>query len=199
MTRADDVLDALVRDRYPALLARARMLVRDPVAAQDLLQDALVATFAGGPRLESVPAAEQYVRRALVSRFVDGLRRRGRERTAVERLASLRQSHAPDPADTPTGLADEVEAALAALAPRERACVVLRHLDDLSVRETAALLRLSEGAVKRYTSDGVRTLCGLLDVRTPDPHRARADLTVHLVDGRPRGDRLVTREEDPRG
>ncbi|UZN03354.1 sigma-70 family RNA polymerase sigma factor [Cellulomonas sp. S1-8] len=179
--RSDDLLDELVRERYPALLARARMLVRDPVAAQDLVQDALVATFAGRSRLTSVPAAEQYVRRALVTRFVDGLRSRGRERTAVERLAAMPFENAPDPAGVSTGLAHEVQAALATLAPRERACVLLRHVDDLSVRETAAVLGLSDGAVKRYTSDGVRTLCGLLEVRPPDPHHERGDVPVHLV------------------
>lgn len=182
--RSDDVLDELVRDRYPALLARARMLVRDPVAAQDLVQDALVATFAGRARLTSVPAAEQYVRRAIASRFVDGLRSRGRERTAVERLAALPFETVPDPADVPTGLADEVEAALATLAPRERACVVLRHLDDLSVRDVADTLGLSEGAVKRYTSDGVRTLCALLDASPPDPEPAPAEIPVRLVTGK---------------
>ena len=183
--RSDDVLDELVRDRYPALLARARMLVRDPVAAQDLVQDALVATFAGRARFTSVPAAEQYVRRALATRSLDGLRRRGRERTAVERLAALRAEPAPDPAEG-TALADEVEQALGTLAPRERACVVLRHLEDLSVRETADLLQLSEGAVKRYTSDGVRALSALLGVPVPDPD---AEVPVHLV----------TTEEERRG
>lgn len=184
--RSDDVLDELVRDRYPALLARARMLVRDPVAAQDLVQDALVATFSGRARFTSVPAAEQYVRRALATRSVDGLRRRGRERTAVERLAALRAEPLPDPAEG-TALADEVEQALSTLAPRERACVVLRHLEDLSVHETAELLQLSDGAVKRYTSDGVRALSALLGVPVPDP----ADTDVPV--------RLVTTEEERRG
>lgn len=184
--RSDDVLDELVRDRYPVLLARARMLVRDPVAAQDLLQDALVATFAGRARFTSVPAAEQYVRRALATRSLDGLRRRGRERTAVERLAALREEHQPDPADG-TALAEEVERALATLAPRERACVFLRHLEDLSVRETAEALQLSDGAVKRYTSDGLRALSVLLRVPVPDPEDAGVPV------------RLVTTEEERRG
>lgn len=178
--RSDDVLDELVRDRYPALLARARMLVKDPVAAQDLVQDALVATFTGRARFTTVPAAEQYVRRALATRFIDGLRRRGRERTGVARLAALPVEVGPDPADTPSGLAADVVAALATLAPRVRACVVLRHVEDLSVRETATLLHLSEGAVKRYTSDGVQALGRLLDARPPAAdHRVRVTLVPH--------------------
>lgn len=185
--RSDDVLDELVRHRYPALLARARMLAQDPAAAQDLVQDALVATFVGRARFTSVPAAEQYVRRALATRYVDGLRRRGRERVGVARLAALPEEVAPDPADNPTGLADEVEAALATLRPRERACVVLRHLEDLSVKDTADLLRLSEGAVKRYTSDGVRALSALLDVRSPTTDHPEVPV------------RLVPAQEDRRG
>jgi RNA polymerase sigma-70 factor (ECF subfamily) len=55
---------------------------------------------------------------------------------------------------TPMGqlLRDElrgrVQAALARLAPGDREVLVLRHLDQLSVREMAAVLKVSEGAVK---------------------------------------------------
>jgi RNA polymerase sigma-70 factor (ECF subfamily) len=52
----------------------------------------------------------------------------------------------------------DVRASLAALSPRERTCVVLRHFDDLSVREIADRLGLAEGSVKRYLSDGLRRL-----------------------------------------
>lgn len=65
--------------------------------------------------------------------------------------------------DAPTvGIAPEVERALAALSPRERACAVLRHMENLSTRETAHLLGLSEGAVKRYVADGVAALAAAL-------------------------------------
>lgn len=53
---------------------------------------------------------------------------------------------------------DLAQEALAGLSPRERACVVLRHLEDLGVAETADLLGISTGAVKRYTSDGIERL-----------------------------------------
>jgi DNA-directed RNA polymerase specialized sigma24 family protein len=58
--------------------------------------------------------------------------------------------------------ATDVGAALATLAPRERTCIVLRYVEHLSIRETAEVLDLSEGSVKRYVSDGIAKLNGLL-------------------------------------
>ena len=58
--------------------------------------------------------------------------------------------------------APELRSALASLPPRERACAVLRHLEGLSTRETAELLGLSEGSVKRYLSDAMASLAARL-------------------------------------
>ena len=64
----------------------------------------------------------------------------------------------------------DVRAALAALPPQERACVVLRFYDDLTVPQIAAQLRLAEGTVKRYLSDASGKLTRTLgeDVDAPD-------------------------------
>jgi RNA polymerase sigma factor (sigma-70 family) len=53
--------------------------------------------------------------------------------------------------------------AVARLAPRQRACVVLRFYLDTSVADTAAALGCSEGNVKRLTSDGLAALRVVLD------------------------------------
>jgi RNA polymerase sigma factor (sigma-70 family) len=51
-----------------------------------------------------------------------------------------------------------VFAALAGLPPRMRAAVVLRHLSQLSISETADALGCSEGTVKSQTARGLAQL-----------------------------------------
>ncbi|ADG76575.1 RNA polymerase, sigma-24 subunit, ECF subfamily [Cellulomonas flavigena DSM 20109] len=170
------VLDRLVHERYGGLVAYATVLCGDRAAAQDLVHDALVATFGARATFGSVPQAESYVRRAVASRFYDQARRGGRERAGLVRLA-----HAtPDTTELRSDLLDaDVAAALSRLSAQQRACVVLRHLDDVSVKDTATLLGISEGAVKRYVSDGVATLNALLG--TTSSTRGES-LPVTLVD-----------------
>ena len=149
----EPMLEQVARERYPRLVARAMLLVASRADAEDLVQEALVSTFSARARFDSPGQAEQYVRRAIVSRFVDRTRKHGYERQALQRVAAR-----PGVPPVPDTLSTELESALRALTPRQRACVVLRHLEDMSVRETAAALGLSEGAVKRYVSDGVAAL-----------------------------------------
>src|SRR4051794_20829775 len=107
----EPLLEQVVRERYPALLTRAMLLVRDRHAAEDLVQDAVVSTFSGRARFTSVDHAEGYVRRAIVSRFVDGTRRRGRESHALSLVAAEPSAASVDHVDL--GLAAELVAALA--------------------------------------------------------------------------------------
>lgn len=162
------VAGELVERRYGALVGYATTLTGSRHAAEDLVQDALVATFGRRRRLENATVAEAYVRRAIATRYVDATRRAIRDRTLAERLATEPEAHA-DPADARVGEGADVERALALLTPQERACVVLRHLEHLSTRETALTLRLSEGSVKRYVHDGMRKLSAHVAIVLPDP------------------------------
>ena len=172
--RWERLLEQLVQERYGTLVGWATLLCGSREDAQDLLQDALMATFSSRARFSTLPEAEQYVRRAVATRSIDAARRRVRERAAIGTMAGWASPAAPGveghhlPAD--------VLRALAGLTQRERACVVLRHLEDLGVRETAQLLGISDGAVKRYTSDGVARLDALLGGVTAADHET---LPVH--------------------
>jgi RNA polymerase sigma factor (sigma-70 family) len=51
-----------------------------------------------------------------------------------------------------------IRRALDCLPRREKEAVVLRHVNNLSTSECAAIMGISTGAVKRYTSDGLHRL-----------------------------------------
>ncbi|MGC4174516.1 sigma-70 family RNA polymerase sigma factor [Demequina sp.] len=160
----EPMLNELATQRSGRLLAFATMLA-GPSAADDLVQEAVIATFSRGRGFASVAQAEQYVRRAIATRYIDSVRKDSARRSAEQRAAL-----APVMPDATAGLgADaQVDAALASLAPRVRACVVLRYMEDLSIRETAHVLGLSEGTVKRYVADGLAVLNARLGTTTPD-------------------------------
>jgi RNA polymerase sigma factor (sigma-70 family) len=78
----------------------------------------------------------------------------------------------------------DVRSALRELTPRERACIVLRFYDDLTVRQIADHLGLADGTVKRYLSDASARLATLLgaDVDLRDENTVL--VTAPLVKGR---------------
>jgi len=160
VSRWDAHLGELVERRYPALVAYATMLTAgDRPTAEDLVQEAIVRSYARTKGFADVHHAENYVRRAVVSAFVDAHRRRSRLTRAYSR--SVEQGAVPGPEPSVVAAVD-VRGALAQLSPRERACAVLRFYDDLTVSQIAARLGLADGTVKRYLSDASARLADLL-------------------------------------
>ncbi|WP_084125380.1 sigma-70 family RNA polymerase sigma factor [Demequina sp. NBRC 110054] len=158
------VLHELAGQRRGRLLGFASMLA-GPDDAEDLVQEAIVATFSRGRGFEDVASAEAYVRRAIATRYVDRVRSQSADRRRAERVAPAEA--VPDASERVATVVTLHEA-LKELAPRPRACVTLRYLSEMSVREVAHELGLSEGAVKRYTSDGIRALNALLGTDEPE-------------------------------
>ncbi len=56
-----------------------------------------------------------------------------------------------------------VQAALDQLAPRDREILVMRHLEEMSAAEIAAILEISEGAVRVRLLRALARLRSLLD------------------------------------
>ncbi|ADB29205.1 transcriptional regulator, LuxR family [Kribbella flavida DSM 17836] len=150
--------DELVAVRGPALRGYAYLLAGDAPTAADLVQEALVRVF-GRLRVGSdVQQLEGYVRRAILNLYVDDRRREKRWRETRHLLVD------PDPPGEDLVTTNAVRQALSDLSPKQRACVVLRYYEDLTVPEIADQLGCAEGTVKRHLADARSRLAAQLGV-----------------------------------
>jgi RNA polymerase sigma-70 factor (sigma-E family) len=155
----DAAFRAFVAARRPALVRTATLLAAgDAHAAEDLVQTALTRLYVAWPRVDREHGPEAYARRILVNALIDEQRRPWSRRESS-------RAELPDTAAEPPASAedrDAVRRALAGLAPRMRAAVVLRHWLGYDVAECAQLLGCSEGTVKSQTARGLDRLRTLL-------------------------------------
>ena len=154
-----DAFAAFVAARQRALVRAATLVSGDPHLAQDLVQEALIKLALRWDRV-GAGDPEAYVRRILYRDLVSWRRRWRRERLG---------DAAEEPATDPAAGTDEriaLRAALARLTAKQRAVLVLRFYEDLSVHRTAELLGVTAGTVKSQTSaalDRIRAIAPQLD------------------------------------
>ena len=135
----------------------AFLMCGDWERAADLTQEALVRLYVAWPRLEHHDGLLAYARKAVVSAAIDqGRRRSSREVLGITGLAD----RVPQVEDPAAAVVDRLVLmdALAALPPRQRACVVLRFYEDLGVDTVAELLGCHSGTVKSQTTRGLTAL-----------------------------------------
>ncbi len=133
----------------------AYLLCGDWEQASDHVQEGLIRVYVAWPRLTRAGREHGYARRAVVSAFLDHSRRRSS--TEVPSEPDRNVPSGQDVAES-VALRAALMSALADLPLRQRACVVLRYFDDLSVADTAAVLGCSEGTVKSQTSRALASL-----------------------------------------
>jgi RNA polymerase sigma factor (sigma-70 family) len=121
--------------------------------------------FASWHRIRDKDAVHGYARRTLLNTYLaDCQRKRRREvLTGDAGWFADRAATAPDP-ELRLALTD----ALATLAPKARAVVVLRYWEDMSVDQVAALLGCSPGNVKSQSARSLDKLRQLLGDPAPD-------------------------------
>jgi RNA polymerase sigma-70 factor (sigma-E family) len=118
--------------------------------ADDLVQHTFLQLYQHWRRLE--PATlDAYSRRVLVNAYLSHRRRYQREHV----MADPPDRAIIGPAE---GTDTTIIAALAALPPRQRVLVVLRHMEDMSISEAAEVLGVAEGTVKSQTARGLEKL-----------------------------------------
>lgn len=143
-----------VHTAWPRLYRTAHLMLGDHGLAEDLTQTALAKTYVAWTRVRERDAAYAYARTTLVNTATSWFRRRSwRNELPGEDVGTDLRDSTPDPSDRPA-----LMHALAALPPRQRAVVVLRFYDDLSVAQTADALGCSAGTVKSQTSAALARL-----------------------------------------
>ncbi|GIG62583.1 RNA polymerase sigma24 factor [Longispora fulva] len=145
-----------VRLRTPWLRRVAYLLCQDWHRADDLVQVTITRLYVHWRKASRTDNLDGYVRTMLLRVFLSEQRTGWRARVRLfaeppERSVAPTGEHDPD-----TGLT--VRAALRAVPERQRATLVLRYYLDLSVAETAEILRCSEGTVKSQTARGLDAL-----------------------------------------
>jgi RNA polymerase sigma-70 factor (sigma-E family) len=138
-----------VRERQRALFRFAVVLTGDRTEAEDLLSDVLSVAFEKWSLVQAADNSHAYVRRMLVNAFVRS-RRRGARSIAhadVEVFADPIADHSVEHAQR-----DWLVAQMRKLPPRQRAAVVLRYYERLSISEIAAELGTGENAVRSNLS-----------------------------------------------
>ncbi len=145
---------------YPRLVRLLTLYCGDRETALDLAQETLARACVHWDRLSRIEQQSAWFTRVALNLATSRWRRLLVERRSTAVLAA-RQRPLPGP-DVADALA--VRAALSILTPRQRAAVVLRFFDDLDLAATAAVMRCSQGTVKKLTARGLSVLRAALDI-----------------------------------
>jgi RNA polymerase sigma-70 factor (sigma-E family) len=152
--------ERFVAESTDPLLRTAYLIVGDLADAEDLVQECLIKVSRRWPKVRTMDHPRAYARRVLINRALDESRGRGRRRDELDLPDALRDGH-DDASARDLAAVDsrsELDQALAQLAPRQRAVLVLRYFEDLSEADTAAVLGCSVGTVKSTASRALSKL-----------------------------------------
>ena len=164
----DGAFESLVHAHVDRCHAIALRMTGNPDDAEEIAQDALIRAYRAlvGYDLERI--RDLRIRPWLATIVLNLCRNRARSRhaptTPIDVLVEAGREPAAGPAADPAGAAlrtadrERLAARLAALPERYRAPVVLRHVDDLSYAEIAAVLGRPEGTLKAQVHRGLALL-----------------------------------------
>ena len=142
-----------VAARMTALRRVAYLLCHDWQRADDLVQIAITRLYTNWHRAAVMDHTEAYVRTILVREYISERRSGWARRVSLNGALPDRAGPQPD-----RDSAMDVQAALVAVPPRQRATLVLRFYCDLTVDQVAEVLGCTPGTVKSQTAKGLDAL-----------------------------------------
>jgi RNA polymerase sigma-70 factor (sigma-E family) len=147
--------------RIPALTRTAYLLCGDWHLAEDVVSTAIVKLYRSWRRVGRMDHPEAYARQVIVRTWLDETRRPWRRERPTANVPDRPSSDGEVTSDAIARRA-YLRRLLTEMPARQRAVLVLRFYDDMSVERTAEILGCSPGAVKALTSRALGTIRGLL-------------------------------------
>ena len=149
----------LFRTHAPGLVRLAYCLLGDRESAEDAVQEACLSLYRNWDSLRDHGASQAYMRAAVLNRSRSGQGQLIRARSTRQRLASVDW---PESSSEHRMIAHEdarrLAAAVQTLPARQRQVVVCRYYLELTEAETASMLDIGIGSVKRHAHRGLARL-----------------------------------------
>ena len=155
----EEAFGVLFRKHAEGLVRLAYCLLGDREAAEDAVQEAYLSLYRNWNRLRDHGSSQAYLRAAVINRSRSGQGQLIRSRSMRHRLA-LADTPAPS-SESATIAQDDARrlaAAVQSLPARQREVVVCRYYLELTEAETAAMLDIGLGSVKRHAHRGLARL-----------------------------------------
>ena len=137
--------DETFRRWYGQMVRSLAVAAGDREVAADCVQEAFTRAYVRWRRVSRLEDPPGWIRHVAVNKMRDHFRKVERGRRAMQRL----EGHAAVTADAPSE-PSELARMLSLLPSQQRIAAALFYVDDLSVREIAHAMNLSDGAVKYH-------------------------------------------------
>jgi RNA polymerase sigma-70 factor, ECF subfamily len=155
---ADTDFDALYLRELPYLIALGTTLSGDRDVGADLAHEALLRTYRQWSKVAALDRPGAWTRRVLINLATDSHRRGQRESKGLRRLETQPKQPQSEVSS------DQFWTAVRTLPERQRTAVALHYLEDMSIKDIAAVMEVSEGTIKISLFMARKKLAMLLDV-----------------------------------
>lgn len=140
-----DCLDGIYQVAGGQMFAVAQGIVRDRALAEDVVHDSLIKIAKNAYRYKKDTSALAWIMTIVRNTALDTVRKRSKEISADELFCLSSSDYSHENRENAIAL----EQAMAKLDEVERKIIYCRYYLDMTVRETAAQLKISKSAVQR--------------------------------------------------
>ncbi len=154
----EEQIAGLFDEHYTRLRDLAYVILGDRNFAEEIVMEAFLKTFTGWGRIRDLDRADAYLRRAVVNLSRSKIRRKVVEARSNAITYRRDERKAPDWDPDIHEESRELWTAVRHLPPRQRACIVLRYVEDLPEGEIAEIMDCSVGTVRSQLSRARRKL-----------------------------------------